>query len=51
LLDGKIPQEIHPSLIDTRKRRQSVFNKKVQKFPYGTGLKGTGNLDIQPIHI
>ncbi|KAJ7733189.1 hypothetical protein B0H14DRAFT_2639676 [Mycena olivaceomarginata] len=39
LLDGKIPQEIHPSLINTRKRRQSVFNKKVQKFPYGTGLK------------
>ncbi|KAJ7829316.1 hypothetical protein B0H14DRAFT_3144043 [Mycena olivaceomarginata] len=39
LLDVKIPQEIHPSLIDTRKRRQSVFNKKVQKFPYGTGLK------------
>ncbi|KAJ7301012.1 hypothetical protein DFH08DRAFT_827925 [Mycena albidolilacea] len=39
LLDGKMPQEIHPSLIDTRKRRQSVFNKKFQKFPYRTGLK------------
>jgi hypothetical protein len=47
----KNPARIHPSLIDTRKRHQSVFNKKVQKFPYGAGLKGTGNLDIQPIHI
>ncbi|KAF8143762.1 hypothetical protein K438DRAFT_1993568 [Mycena galopus ATCC 62051] len=38
LLKGKLLQEIHPSLINTRKRRELVFDKKVEKFPYGTGM-------------
>ncbi|KAF8146377.1 hypothetical protein K438DRAFT_2093770 [Mycena galopus ATCC 62051] len=45
LLKGKLPQEIHPSLINTRKRRELVFDKKVENFPYGTAVWHEFELD------
>ncbi|KAJ7634204.1 hypothetical protein DFH06DRAFT_1336760 [Mycena polygramma] len=43
ILGGKLPQEVHPSLINNRKRRELVSTKKIKKFPHGTGLAGVWN--------
>ncbi|KAJ7932011.1 hypothetical protein B0H13DRAFT_1593750, partial [Mycena leptocephala] len=37
-LGGKIPQEIHPALINTRARRKMLLASQVATFPEGTGL-------------
>ncbi|KAJ7915276.1 hypothetical protein B0H13DRAFT_1610650, partial [Mycena leptocephala] len=39
LLDGKIPQEIHPSMVNNRKRREIVQSVRTASFPDGTGMK------------
>ncbi|KAJ6454741.1 hypothetical protein C8R47DRAFT_1252140 [Mycena vitilis] len=43
ILGGKLPQEVHPSLINNRKRRELVSAEKMKKFPHGTGLAGVWN--------
>ncbi|KAJ6477691.1 hypothetical protein C8R45DRAFT_934349 [Mycena sanguinolenta] len=43
LLDGKLPQEIHPSMVNNRKRREIVRSVWAASFPDGTGMKGNLN--------
>ncbi|KAJ7908033.1 hypothetical protein B0H13DRAFT_1879033 [Mycena leptocephala] len=40
LLNGKLPQELHPSLINNRKWREYVYDSKTTRFPPGTGMEG-----------
>jgi hypothetical protein len=42
-LDGKIPQEIHPSMVNNRKRREIVQSVRTASFPDGIGMKGNRN--------
>ncbi|KAJ7264698.1 hypothetical protein C8J57DRAFT_1512046 [Mycena rebaudengoi] len=44
LLGGKLPQEVHPSMINNRKRREMVQKIRTIQFPEGTGLR----LALQP---
>ncbi|KAJ7779351.1 hypothetical protein DFH07DRAFT_950415 [Mycena maculata] len=39
LLDGKLPQEIHPSMVNNRKRREILQSLRAANFPDGTGMK------------
>ncbi|KAJ7702531.1 hypothetical protein B0H16DRAFT_1639892 [Mycena metata] len=39
ILDGRLPQEIHPSLINNRRRRDMVHKARREKFPAGTGMQ------------
>ncbi|KAF7333760.1 hypothetical protein MVEN_02332700 [Mycena venus] len=39
LLDGKLPQEIHPSMVNNRKRREIIQSVRAASFPDGTGMK------------
>ncbi|KAJ7770091.1 hypothetical protein B0H16DRAFT_1881855 [Mycena metata] len=39
ILDGRLPQEIHPSLINNRRRRDMVHKARLEKFPAGTGMQ------------
>ncbi|KAJ7757308.1 hypothetical protein B0H14DRAFT_3598883 [Mycena olivaceomarginata] len=40
ILGGQLPQEIHPSMINGRRRREIVWADRKAKFPQGTGLPG-----------
>ncbi|KAJ7856165.1 hypothetical protein B0H13DRAFT_2357492 [Mycena leptocephala] len=40
ILGGKLPQEVHPGMINSRKRRDIVHTDRITKFPEGTGLQG-----------
>ncbi|KAJ6450516.1 hypothetical protein C8R45DRAFT_848984 [Mycena sanguinolenta] len=44
LLKGQIPQELHPSMINNRRRRDLVQSVRTTNFPDGTGMNGTVNL-------
>ncbi|KAJ6615747.1 hypothetical protein B0H10DRAFT_1949633 [Mycena sp. CBHHK59/15] len=39
LLDGKLPQEIHPSMVNNRKRREIIRSVRAASFPDGTRMK------------
>ncbi|KAJ7870988.1 hypothetical protein B0H14DRAFT_3571890 [Mycena olivaceomarginata] len=39
LLDGKLPQEMHPSMVNNRKRCEIVQSVRAARFPDGTGMK------------
>ncbi|KAJ3567448.1 hypothetical protein NP233_g6361 [Leucocoprinus birnbaumii] len=39
-LEGKTPQELHPSLNDNRKRRKILLEERVVQFPKGTDIEG-----------
>ncbi|KAJ7468536.1 hypothetical protein FB451DRAFT_1177325 [Mycena latifolia] len=39
ILNGKLPQELHPGMIDNRKRREMIHDAKMSKFPAGTGMQ------------
>ncbi|KAJ7692956.1 hypothetical protein B0H16DRAFT_1849836 [Mycena metata] len=41
MLGGLLPEEVHPSLISKRKRRDMVKDARSENFPEGMGLKGT----------
>ncbi|KAJ7511613.1 hypothetical protein B0H11DRAFT_2182944 [Mycena galericulata] len=38
ILEGKLPQELHPGMINNRKRRDLVKDTRETMFPEGTGL-------------
>ncbi|KAJ7777643.1 hypothetical protein DFH07DRAFT_766393 [Mycena maculata] len=40
ILGGKLPQELHPSLISNRRRRDMVRGSQLSRFPNGTGMQG-----------
>ncbi|KAJ7460145.1 hypothetical protein FB451DRAFT_1181819 [Mycena latifolia] len=43
ILNGKLPQELHPGMIDNRKRREMIHDAKMSKFPAGTGMQAVWN--------
>ncbi|KAJ7773705.1 hypothetical protein DFH07DRAFT_767648 [Mycena maculata] len=43
ILGGKLPQELHPSLISNRRRRDMVRGSQLSKFPNGTGMQAVWN--------
>ncbi|KAJ6601964.1 hypothetical protein DFH09DRAFT_1069509 [Mycena vulgaris] len=43
LLSGKLPQEVHPSLINNCKCREMVQKIRTMQFPEGTGLRAVWN--------
>ncbi|KAJ7158444.1 hypothetical protein C8R46DRAFT_1289908 [Mycena filopes] len=42
-LGGLLPEEVHPSLINKRKRREMVKDARSERFPEGMGLKAVWN--------
>ncbi|KAF8146022.1 hypothetical protein K438DRAFT_1628949 [Mycena galopus ATCC 62051] len=40
ILQGKLPQELHDSMINSRKRRDLVSAARKSKYPKGTGIEG-----------
>ncbi|KAF8128287.1 hypothetical protein K438DRAFT_2000450 [Mycena galopus ATCC 62051] len=40
ILGGRLPQQVHPSMINSRKRRDMVQTHRMNKFPNGTDLPG-----------
>ncbi|KAJ7767204.1 hypothetical protein B0H16DRAFT_1789217 [Mycena metata] len=43
MLGGLLPEEVHPSLISKRKRRDMVKDARSENFPEGMGLKAVWN--------
>ncbi|KAF8982877.1 hypothetical protein BDQ17DRAFT_1437689 [Cyathus striatus] len=40
ILNGKMPQELHDSMIDNRNRRTIIYKARIQEFPAGFGING-----------
>ncbi|KAJ7157483.1 hypothetical protein C8R46DRAFT_1294194 [Mycena filopes] len=43
ILGGLLPEEVHPSMINKRKRREMVKDARSERFPQGAGLPGVFN--------